>query len=124
MPGKRACPVRRGEQGNRPAARPARRPAPTLRDPRASPEDVRLTGDAARAGELLGVELLDHVIVARAGFTSLRAAGLYTPRPAAGEAAERPRAGWTAEGADAPAPAGTDRGAAPIARTSTSYDCS
>src|SRR5262249_36618967 len=29
-------------------------------DPRASPEDVRLTRDAARAGELLGVELLDR----------------------------------------------------------------
>jgi DNA repair protein RadC len=61
--------------------------------PEPSPEDVRLTAEAARAGELLGIEVLDHVVLARAGFRSLRAAGLYTPRPTGGEAAERPRAG-------------------------------
>ena len=49
-----------------------------------SPEDVRLTAEAARAGELLGVEVLDHVIVGAEGFTSLRAAGLFTPAFAGG----------------------------------------
>jgi DNA repair protein RadC len=79
--------------------------------PEPSPEDVRLTAEAARAGELLGIEVLDHVVLARAGFRSLRAAGLYTPRPTGGEAAERPRAGWTADGADRPAPVTTGHGA-------------
>ena len=81
--------------------------------PEPSPEDVRLTDDAARAGELLGVEVLDHVILGRSGFSSLRATGLYTPRPTQGEAAERPRAAWTADGPDRSAPAGGGRSAEP-----------
>jgi DNA repair protein RadC len=48
-------------------------------DPSASREDVQLTRDAGQAGLLLGIELLDHVILARDGFVSLRAAGLYVP---------------------------------------------
>jgi DNA repair protein RadC len=79
-------------------------------DPRASPDDVQLTADAARAGELLGVDVLDHVILGRAEFTSLRAAGLYTPRPAEGQAAERPRAAWTTDGSGVSAPTGTGPG--------------
>jgi DNA repair protein RadC len=63
-------------------------------DPRPSPDDVRLTEDAARAGELLGVEVLDHIILGRDGFTSLRAAGLYAPELTAGRAAERRRVTW------------------------------
>jgi DNA repair protein RadC len=54
-------------------------------DPSASPEDVQLTRDAGQAGLLLGIELLDHVILARDGFVSLRAARLYVP-PAANAA--------------------------------------
>ncbi len=48
-------------------------------DPSASPEDVQLTHDAGRAGHLLGIQVLDHVILARDGFVSLRTDGLYSP---------------------------------------------
>jgi DNA repair protein RadC len=41
-------------------------------DPTPSPEDVRVTGDVRRAGEQLDVELLDHVIVGRSGYVSLK----------------------------------------------------
>jgi DNA repair protein RadC len=45
-------------------------------DPEPSPEDVSLTERLRAASELLGVELLDHVIVAREGFVSLREHGV------------------------------------------------
>jgi hypothetical protein len=48
-------------------------------DPSASPDDVRLTHEAGQVGLLLGIPVLDHVIVARDGFVSLRAEGLYVP---------------------------------------------
>ncbi len=48
-------------------------------DPTPSPEDVRLTREAGRAGDLLGVELLDHIVVGRQGHVSLRERGLYAP---------------------------------------------
>ena len=41
-----------------------------------SPEDIEFTRSAARAGELMGIELYDHLAVAREGFTSLRERGL------------------------------------------------
>lgn len=44
-------------------------------DPRPSSEDVRLTRLVAKAGEALDIRLHDHVIVARSGWISLRAAG-------------------------------------------------
>ena len=44
-----------------------------------SPEDVRLTREAAQAGELLGIQLLDHVVIGRGEHTSLRERGLFTP---------------------------------------------
>jgi hypothetical protein len=65
-------------------------------DPAPSPDDVRFTADAARAGALLGIEVLDHVVIGRgpgpgaagAGgpgdqvrYASLRELGLF---PAAG----------------------------------------
>jgi DNA repair protein RadC len=50
-------------------------------DPTASPEDVRLTQDASKAGDFLGIEVLDHVIVGRQGYVSLRERGLYEPGP-------------------------------------------
>lgn len=52
-------------------------------DPTPSPEDVRLTKEAAQAGELLGIDVLDHVILGRQGHVSLRERGLYTPSTAA-----------------------------------------
>jgi DNA repair protein RadC len=44
-------------------------------DPRPSEEDVRVTRLVATAAEALDIRLHDHVIVARSGWTSLRAAG-------------------------------------------------
>ena len=52
-------------------------------DPEPSPEDVRITAEAVRAGELLGVEVLDHVVVAGQRHVSLRERGLYACPPAA-----------------------------------------
>jgi DNA repair protein RadC len=46
-------------------------------DPTPSPEDVRVTTDAVRAGELLEVDVLDHVIVgSRERWVSLKERGL------------------------------------------------
>ena len=47
---------------------------------------MRLTQDVAKAGELLGIELLDHLVIGRGRHVSLRARGLYTA-PAPGRAA-------------------------------------
>ena len=41
-----------------------------------SPEDLEFTRAVARAGELMGIELYDHLIVTRRGYTSLRERGL------------------------------------------------
>src|SRR5438128_5635247 len=53
-------------------------------DPTPSPEDVRLTSEAGEAGVLLGIDVLDHVVIAGDGFVSLCQAGLYIPPPPAG----------------------------------------
>ena len=53
------------------------------KDPSPSPEDVRLTVDVARAGELLGIELVDHLVIGGDGHVSLRQQRLYTPAGAA-----------------------------------------
>lgn len=49
-------------------------------DPTPSPEDLRLTAEAARVGELLGIDVLDHLILAKSGHVSLRQQGLFTPK--------------------------------------------
>ena len=41
-------------------------------DPTPSPEDVRTTSQLAQAGQLLDVELLDHVIIGRGRYVSLK----------------------------------------------------
>jgi DNA repair protein RadC len=41
-----------------------------------SSEDLEFTRSVQRAGELMGIELYDHLIVARGGYTSLRELGL------------------------------------------------
>lgn len=41
-----------------------------------SAEDVEFTRAVRQAGELLGIELYDHLIIARGGYTSLRERGL------------------------------------------------
>ena len=48
-------------------------------DPGPSAEDVELTAEVGRAGALLGVSVLDHVILVAGGYVSLRERGLYTP---------------------------------------------
>ena len=52
-------------------------------DPNPSPDDVQLTHQAGEAGALLGIDVLDHVVIAVDGFVSLREAGLYIPPPPA-----------------------------------------
>ena len=42
----------------------------------ASPEDLEFTHGVRRAGELMGIELYDHLIVTAEGYTSLRERGL------------------------------------------------
>lgn len=44
-----------------------------------SPEDRRFTADMVAAGAVLGIEVDDHLIVARRGYFSFRAAGLLQP---------------------------------------------
>lgn len=44
-------------------------------DPTPSEEDVRLTKRVAQAGYIVGVELLDHIIVATNGSYSMRTSG-------------------------------------------------
>jgi DNA repair protein RadC len=51
-------------------------PVPTLRDPAPSPEDVNVTRQLVQAGKLLDIELLDHLIIATQGYTSLKERGL------------------------------------------------
>lgn len=41
-----------------------------------SPEDLEFTRAVRRAGEMMGIELYDHVIVGQRGYTSLRERGL------------------------------------------------
>lgn len=41
-----------------------------------SPEDLDFTRSVQRAGELIGIELYDHLIVTPSGFTSLREMGM------------------------------------------------
>jgi len=49
-------------------------------EPTPSPEDVALTERLCRAGELLGVRVLDHVILAHEGYFSFLDAGLLASR--------------------------------------------
>ncbi len=45
-------------------------------DPSPSPEDVKVTKQVVQAGELLNIELLDHIIIGRQKFVSLKERGL------------------------------------------------
>jgi DNA repair protein RadC len=40
-------------------------------DPQPSPDDVAMTKHVARCADLIGIPLLDHVVVARAGARSI-----------------------------------------------------
>ena len=45
-------------------------------DPSPSPEDVNVTRQIAQAGKLLDIDLLDHVIIGRQKYVSLKERGL------------------------------------------------
>ena len=59
--------------------------------PEITPADRAMTDTLAAAGQLLGVPLVDHVVVARRGYASFAERGLLTPRVAT-------RAGCVREG--------------------------
>lgn len=45
-------------------------------DPEPSPDDIQATRQIVEAGKLLDVQVLDHVVIAKGGFVSLRERGL------------------------------------------------
>jgi DNA repair protein RadC len=47
-------------------------------DTEASADDLDITARLVKAGQILGIEVADHVIVAEGGYTSLREAGFIT----------------------------------------------
>ena len=51
-------------------------------DPSPSAEDLRITSELADAGRLLDIELLDHIVIGRGRWTSLRAVGALGQSPA------------------------------------------
>ena len=51
-------------------------------DPSPSSEDLRITAELAEAGRLLDIELLDHLVIGRGSWTSLRSVGAVGQSPA------------------------------------------
>jgi DNA repair protein RadC len=51
-------------------------------DPSPSAEDLRITAELVEAGRLLDIELLDHLVIGRGRWTSLRAIGAFGQPPA------------------------------------------
>jgi len=47
-------------------------PAPTLRDPTPSPDDVAITRAMIEAGKLLDIEVLDHLVIGLGKYISLK----------------------------------------------------
>ena len=45
-------------------------------DPSPSPDDAAMTQHVVEAGKMLNIEVLDHVVVARGGYVSLKERGL------------------------------------------------
>ena len=48
----------------------------TLRDPAPSPDDIAITRALVQAGKLLDVEVLDHLVIGRGRYVSLKERGL------------------------------------------------
>jgi DNA repair protein RadC len=46
-------------------------------DPSPSADDAALTAQIVEAGEMLGIEVLDHVVISRGGYVSMREHGLW-----------------------------------------------
>ncbi|MGH2380788.1 MAG: RadC family protein [Candidatus Limnocylindria bacterium] len=59
-------------------------------DPGPSGEDLRITAELAEAGRLLDIELLDHLVIGRGRWTSLRALGALGQPPATIRASRPP----------------------------------
>ena len=51
-------------------------PVSTLRDPTPSPEDVAVTRQIVEAGKLMDIDVLDHLILGRQRWVSLKERGL------------------------------------------------
>ena len=66
--------VRFGERGgeNRTERSAYGVPAPTLRDSSASPDDIQITRALVEAGKLLDITVLDHLIIGKGSYTSLK----------------------------------------------------
>ncbi|MBI4287753.1 MAG: hypothetical protein HY671_04900, partial [Chloroflexi bacterium] len=45
-------------------------------DPTPSPDDVKVTADMVKAGQLLGIDVLDHLVIGQQKFVSLKEKGL------------------------------------------------
>ena len=45
-------------------------------DPQPSPEDVNVTRQVIQAGNLLGISVLDHIVIGRGQYVSMRERGL------------------------------------------------
>ena len=45
---------------------------PTLRDPTPSPQDISLTRAVIEAGKLMDIDVLDHLVIGKGGFVSLK----------------------------------------------------
>ena len=45
-------------------------------DPTPSPEDIRMTRRLCEAGEIVGIDVLDHVVIGDGQFVSLKEQGL------------------------------------------------
>ena len=54
----------------------ATRSVPTPHDPSPSPEDISITRHLVQAGEMLSIPVLDHIILGRHRFVSLKERGL------------------------------------------------
>jgi len=46
-------------------------------DPEASEDDIKLTKRLAEAGEIVGIDVLDHIIIGDKNYLSLKRQGLF-----------------------------------------------
>ena len=46
-------------------------------DPEASEDDIKLTKKLAEAGEIMGIDVLDHIIIGDKNYLSLKRGGLF-----------------------------------------------
>ena len=46
-------------------------------DPTPSEADIRVTRDLIRAGQLLKIDVLDHIVLGHSGYASLRSLGYF-----------------------------------------------